>query len=442
MSELSGRVPPQSLDVEQQVIAEMLCDANGVTSVISIITASDFYKPAHSKIFSAITKLFERSEPVDTITVTEQLRLDGYLDDIGGPLYIADISMKATSSANAEYHAKIILEKSILRQMITTGTEMVSRAFGEQDDALELLGEFEDKILKVAGVIKKDMPRSLSELTNPVIDSIDKMRSGEKKTFGISSGFKKFDEYTGGFEPANLYIIAARPSIGKTALALSMMLNIKEPSMLFSLEMDNEAITLRLLSQESRISFYRLRNGYVHTNDDGISIAQAHQKLDNKKIFIDDSGSTTIYDIKTKTKRMIQDEGIKIIFIDYLQLMSAPKTDRIQNRDQEIGYLTKSLKQIAKDFHIPVVLLSQLSRGVESRSDKRPVLSDLRESGNIEQDADVVIFPHRDKMDSNVMPELIIGKNRNGQTGAFDVTFIGDIMRFQDYEAPSLNDKW
>ncbi len=442
MSEQSGRVPPQALEIEKQVLGEMLCDANGVMNVLSIISANDFYKPAHNKIFSAIVKLFERSEPADSITVVEQLRSDGHLDEIGGPLYIADLSMMATSSANAEYHAKIILEKSILRQMIATGNEMVSKAFGEQDDALELLGKAEDDILKISGITRKDLPKGISELTNTVVDDIERMRSGEKKSFGISSGFKKLDEYTGGFEPANLYIIAARPSIGKTALALSMMLNIKEPSALFSLEMGNEAITLRLLSQESKISFYRLRNGYVHTDSDGIDLARAHQRLDSKKIFIDESSSATIYDIKTKTKRMIQDADIKIIFIDYLQLMSAPKSDRIQNRDQEIGYITKSLKQLSKDLHIPVVLLSQLSRGVESRSDKRPVLSDLRESGNIEQDADVVIFPHRDKMDENVRPEMIIGKNRNGQTGAFDVTFIGDIMRFQDYEAPSFNDKW
>ena len=430
-----------SEEAEKSVLSAILNDPQSITKVFSILTKDDFYKPSHKKIFETMAELFEENVVIDLITVSSKLK------EKISEIEIAAISSFTYTATNIEFHARIVKQDSILRDLKKIGEKITIDSQREEADAFEILGDAENSLMETSGILRVRKPEPLRNLIHPVVEMLDKIRSGERKTIGIQTGIYKLDEYLSGFQNGDLITIAARPSIGKTSLALSIAKNISLdiPVGFFSLEMSNEQLLIRLLSMESGINSINIRTG-KYPDSDFKSLHHAISKIHNLSLHIDDQSRQSVLEIKSKTKRLISESGIKIIFIDYLQLMNAPKSD---TRDQEIGKITSGLKEMAKEFSIPVVILAQLSRATEARESKRPELSDLRESGNIEQDSDIVLFIHRpefyrkntfeDGRNAIGTAEINIGKNRNGRTGLFDMTFILETTSFKNM-APSGNE--
>lgn len=450
IEQTSGRVPPQAVDVEMSVLGAMLLDKEAIARVLEILDETAFYKPAHQIIFKAIISLFEKNEAADSITVVEELRRMGKLDEIGGPVYIADLSMKVTSYANVEYHAKIVLEKALMRNLISASSEITSRAFNEQDDALDLLDEAENKIFQIS---EKRMKRSFIPMKEAMFSTMEMLESIHGKHSGVTgvpSGFTALDNMTGGFQNSDLIIVAARPSMGKTALVLSMARNAavdhNKPIGFFSLEMSAQQLVLRLICAEARVDAHSVRTGRL-PEEQWRHLSTRIGKLYNAKIFIDDTPALSILELRAKARRLRAEHDISMIIIDYLQLMQGPKN--VQSREQEISTISRSLKALAKELNIPVIALSQLNRAVETSADKRPTLANLRESGAIEQDADVVLFIHRPEK-YNIMEEggkstqgiaeIIIGKQRNGPTGEVELTFINQYARFENLALPTFDE--
>jgi replicative DNA helicase len=438
-----GRVPPQAVDVEMAVLGAMLLDKGAIAKALEILDDSSFYKPAHQRIFAGMMALFERSEPVDLITLVDELRRRAELDKIGGEYYLTELTTRVTTAANIEYHAHIILEKALMRQLISSSAEVVGRAYSETEDALDLLDEAEQKIFQISERRMKKSFVSMNTAVHQTMEMLESIHGKHSGVTGVPSGFTELDNYTGGFQNSDLIIVAGRPSQGKTALVLSLARNAsilhEVPVAFFSLEMSNQQLVLRLICAEARVDAHSVRTGRL-PEDEWRKLSTSIGKLYKAKIFIDDTPALSALEIRAKARRLKAEHNIGLIIVDYLQLMQGPKS--AQSREQEISTISRSLKALAKELNTPVIALSQLNRAVELRGDKRPVLADLRESGAIEQDADVVLFVHRPEMfginvDENNEPtegmaEIIIGKQRNGPTGSARLAFIKQYARFEN----------
>jgi replicative DNA helicase len=448
-SPAEGRVPPQAVDVEMAVLGAMLLDKGAIGKAIEILDDSSFYKPAHQRIFTAMVALFERSEPVDLITLVEELRRRGDLDKIGGEYYLTDLTSRVTTAANIEYHAHIVLEKALMRQLISSSSEVVGRAYSETEDALELLDEAEQKIFQISEQRMKKSFISMSTAVHQTMEMLESIHGKHSGVTGVPAGFTEVDNLTGGFQKSDLIIVAGRPSQGKTAFALSVARNASVLHNFavgfFSLEMSWQQLTMRLICAEARVDAQAVRTGRL-PEDEWRHLSTGLGKLHKAPLFIDDSAGLSILEIRAKARRLKAEHNVGLIIVDYLQLMQGPKN--AQSREQEISQISRSLKALAKEIDVPVIALSQLNRAVELRGDKRPVLADLRESGAIEQDADVVLFVHRPEKhnipevtlpDGNTLPsagiaEIIVGKQRNGPTGNAFLTFIDRPARFANLE--------
>jgi replicative DNA helicase len=449
-----GKIPPQALDLEEAVLGAMLIDKKGVDEVIDILQPEAFYKAANQYIFEAIYQLFHDSQPIDLLTVSAELRKVGKLEAVGGEFYLVQLSQRVASSAHIEFHARIILQKFIQRSLIRISNEIIETAYKDSTDVFDLLDEAESKLYDVSqGNIKK----SSETAQNLVLEAKKRIEDISKREglSGVSTGFEKLDKLTSGWQPSDLIIIAARPGMGKTALTLSMARNMavtKEiPVAFFSLEMSSVQLITRLISSETGLSSEKLRTGKL-ADHEWQQLNVKVTDLEKAPLFIDDTPSLSIFDLRAKARRLSSQHGIKLIIVDYLQLMTAGSSSKAGNREQEISTISRNLKALAKELDIPVIALSQLSRAVETRGGtKRPMLSDLRESGAIEQDADIVSFIYRpeyynidewddeERTPSQGQAEFIVAKHRNGGLDNIRMKFVGHLGKFEDldtFDAP------
>ncbi|MCK9618488.1 MAG: replicative DNA helicase [Lentimicrobiaceae bacterium] len=443
-----GKVPPQAIDLEEAVLGAIMLEKDALTTVIDILKPEIFYKEAHQEIFSAIQQLFSSAQPIDILTVTNELNSLGNLDLVGGPFYITQLTGRIASAANIEYHARIVLQKFIQRELIGISTEIVKDAFEDTTDVFELLDRAERNLFSVSENNLRRNYDTMHNLIREAVKKIEAARNQEGHLSGVPSGFSELDRITAGWQPSDLIIIAARPGMGKTALVLSMARNIaveyKRPVAVFSLEMSSIQLVTRLISSETLISSEKLRKGMLE-NYEWEYLNQKIGTLIDAPLFIDDTPALTIFELRAKCRRLKSQHDIKMIIIDYLQLMSA-SLDGKGNREQEISTISRSLKALAKELDVPVIALSQLSREVEKRqsSSKKPILSDLRESGAIEQDADVVVFIYRpdyyklSEEDEKDAAEIIIAKHRNGPLKEIKLRFISNFAKFEDYSSGSV----
>lgn len=450
-----GKVPPQAVELEEAVLGAMMLEKDAVSSVIDILQPKVFYKESHQKIFSAIYQLFGKSEPVDILTVTNELKNSGELEMVGGPYYITMLTSRIASAANVEYHARIILQKHIQRELINISSEVIKEAFEDTTDVFNLLDKAEQNLFSVSETNLRRNFEDMHSLVKQAIEDIESARDSESHLRGVPSGFVDLDRITTGWQKSDLIILAARPSMGKTALALTMARNIAvdfdRPVAIFSLEMSSVQLVTRLIASESELKSEKLKKGDLQDYE----WEQLHTKISgliDARIFIDDTPALTIFELRAKCRRLKQQHDIQMVFVDYLQLMSGGG-DNKGNREQEISQISRSLKALAKELDVPVLALSQLSRAVENRpgQSKRPILSDLRESGAIEQDADLVLFIYRpeyyglhemeDGTTTRRMAELIIAKHRNGPTGEVRLKFIDTFAKFEDYSETRTGSK-
>ncbi len=444
----AGRTPPQAVDVEKSVLGAMLIDKEAVPKAFEILDAESFYDPTHQKLYRSMLSLFEKGEPVDAVTVVEDLRSRGELDPMEDPSYISSLTMNVTSSANIDYHARIVLERALMRNLIAASTAVASRAYSDTEDALDLLDEAESKIFQISERRLKKTFTPISRAMHETFAMLEEIHGKHSGVTGVPSGFRSLDDMTGGFQNSDLIILAGRPSQGKTALALSIARNAalhhskKTSVAIFSLEMSEQQLIIRMLSAEARVNAHLLRTGKLPA-ENWKYLSRNVGRLADAKIFIDDSASLSILELRAKARRLKAEHGIGLLIADYLQLIQGPKS--AESREREIAMISRSLKALAKELNIPVIALSQLNRALESRGDKRPVLADLRESGGLEQDADVVIFVHRPEtynikeikdvdggtVDAEGLAEIIIGKQRNGPTGHALLTFKKEYAGFE-----------
>jgi replicative DNA helicase len=443
-----GRVTPQAVDVEEAVLGAMMLEQSAVNSVIDVLSPESFYKPAHQRIFDIIQNLFNDSEAIDLLTVTEALRKSGDLELVGGAFAVANLTTRVASTANVEFHARIVSQKYIQRELIRVSSNIIEKAFDEKTDVFDLLDEAESGLFKVAeGNIRKSY-ETMNVVVKKAIDNIDKARAQDGGVSGVPSGFADLDKLTGGWQRSDMIVLAARPGMGKTAFVLTMARNIAVdqgiPVAVFSLEMSSVQLVQRLISAETEISSDKFRKGTLEDHE----YQQLHDrigKLSNAPLFIDDTPGLNVFELRAKCRRLKSTHGIDLVIIDYLQLMNGSNSGG-GNREQEISSISRSIKSIAKELDIPVIALSQLSRMVETRGgDKRPMLSDLRESGAIEQDADIVSFiyrpeyygftEHEQGLDTNGLAEFILSKHRHGSLGTVHMKFIKHLAKFADYSA-------
>ncbi len=421
----------------------MLIEKEAVPKAIELLKTESFYLKEHQLIFEAMVHLFDAGEPIDTVTVYEELKKREQTEVSGGAVYLSKLSQNISSAANIEYHAKIILEKEILRGLISSAHEIARSAYEGTEDAFDLLDLAESKIFEITESHLKKSYQGMDRAVRDALEYIEAIHSNTTKKFSVPTGFYELDELLGGFQKSDLIIIAARPSMGKTALALSLARNAsiehKVPIGIFSLEMSTMQLVIRLLCAEGRLNAHLVRTGKL-PHEEGVKLSKNAHKLIEAPLFVDDTPAQTVLEIRAKARRLKAEHDIGMIIIDYLQLMQGPTNS--ESREREISHISRSLKSLAKELNIPVVALAQLNRAVEARTDKRPQLSDLRESGSIEQDADVVIFLNRPEYygimknengDSNEgVAEIIIGKQRNGPTGTVRLAFIKEYARFEN----------
>ena len=449
-----GKIPPQAIDLEEAVLGAMLIDEKGVNEIIELLSPEVFYKRSHQLIYESIERLFRESEPIDLLTVSADLKKNKNFEQVGGDFYLISLSQKVSSSAHIEFHSRIILQKYIQRKLITISNEIIQKSYNESTDVMDLLDEAESKLYDVAQGNIKTSTESAQNLVIRAKNRIEEIAKQEGLS-GVSTGFDKLDKLTSGWQPSDLVIIAARPGMGKTALALSMARNISVkqdiPVAFFSLEMSSVQLITRLISSETGLSSDKLRTGKLADHEwQQLNIKVSD--LESAPLYIDDSPSLTIFELRAKARRLASSHGIKLIIIDYLQLMNIGSSNKAGNREQEISTISRNLKALAKELDIPVIALSQLSRAVETRGGtKRPILSDLRESGAIEQDADIVSFLYRPeyygitewddemKTPSEGQGEFIVAKHRNGALDSIKLKFIANLGKFEDlggYDSP------
>ena len=447
-SQIDGKLQPQAIELEKAVLGALMIDNESLSDAIDSLQAEYFYAPKHQKIFEAIVNLFNNTQPVDILTVSEELKRMEMFKEIGGLGYISELTNNVSSSSNTEFHARIIAEKFIKRSLINISRKISNDAFDDSVDIFDLLNDAEANLFTVTeGTLRKSYDK-MSSLIKGALENIETLRNKEDGLSGVPSGFTNVDRVTSGWQKSDLVIVAARPGMGKTAFALTMARNVavdhNTPIGFFSLEMSSEQLVNRLIASEAELGASKLRKGDLADHE----MVQLHEKikhLSEAPIFIDDTPGLSIFELRAKARRLVKNHGVGIIMIDYLQLMTAGGTGG--NREQEISTISRSLKGIAKELKIPVIALSQVNRGVESRTgvgSKRPMLSDLRESGAIEQDADIVTFIYRPEYykiyewdngdDSRGQGELIIAKHRNGSLNNVRLKFTGEFAKFSDLD--------
>src|SRR5262250_372922 len=439
---VAERTLPHNLEAERSVLGAVLLHNDAFNLAAEVIDSSDFFRDAHRRIFEKMVKLAERGDAIDLVTLKEELGRSGDLDEVGGPAYIAALVDGVPRSTNVEHYARIIKEKSTLRQLIYSANKIVASAYEAEDDADVILDEAEHAIFAIADNKVRDGFVSLRDLAQASLDTIEKLHARKELITGVPTGFTDLDELTSGLQPSDLIIVAARPSMGKTSLVLNVAQHVGTKTDLsvgvFSLEMSKEQLFLRMLTGEARIDAHRLRGGFLGERDWG-KLSHAIGTLSEAKIFIDDAPGIGVLEMRAKCRRLAAEHGLDLVIIDYIQLMQG--RGRFENRTLEVASISRSLKGLAKELNVPIIVLSQLSRAPESRSDHRPQLSDLRESGALEQDADVVVFIYREDMygdksqpptDAQGVAELIIAKQRNGPTGVVRLAFIREYTRFEN----------
>jgi replicative DNA helicase len=436
------RIPPQNLEAEQAVIGSMLMDRSAFVKAVEILSPDSFYRDAHRFIYEAMLELFDKGEPIDLVTVTEYLRKAQKLDAVGGAVYVADLLNAVPTAANVEYHAKIVEEKFVLRKLIEAGSGIVTAAFDSPEDVDLVLDQAEKSVFDIALKRVREGFFKIDSVLKKVLDKIDKLYGKAEPITGVSTGYADLDHLTAGFQNADLIIVAARPSVGKTALALNIALNVaiknKIPVAIFSLEMSKDQLAQRMLCSEAEIDAQKLRTATLP--DAGWKkLTKTLGKLSEAPIFIDDSPSCSSTEIRAKARRLKLERGLGMVIVDYLQLMRGGRS-KVENRVQEISEIARSLKTLARELDVPVIAVSQLSRAIEQRTDRIPRLSDLRESGEIEQTADVVLFIHRDDYynpasERGNIAEIIIAKQRNGPVGTVELVFRKDVAKFCNKES-------
>ncbi|MCE5336732.1 MAG: replicative DNA helicase [Desulfobacteraceae bacterium] len=441
MEDLSAelrKIPPQQIEAEQSLLGGLMVDSSGLPPALEILKGDEFYKESHRLIFRTIQDLFEANEPVDLLTVTDLLGKRNQLEGAGGAAYVASLTEIMGSSSNVAAYARIISEKAVLRRLIQSANEIISFSYGGGLGAEDVLDRAEEAIFKIAERKLRNSYFPLKEVIKQNILTIERLQEYRDSVTGVPSGFKDLDKLTAGFQKSDLIILAARPSMGKTALALNIARNAAQksgvPVGFFSLEMSKEQLAMRLLCMEALVDSHKIRTGFLSQHE-GAKLISAANSLD-VPIYIDDTPAITPLELRAKARRMMT-EGLGMVVVDYLQLMKGRET--ADRREQEISEISRSLKGLAKELDIPVIALAQLNRKVEERADKKPMLSDLRESGAIEQDADVIMFIYRDEIYTKQackepgVADIIIGKQRNGPTGEVKLTYIDTYTRFENY---------
>ena len=431
------RVPPHNLEAEESVLGAMMLSAEAIADVVEVVRPEDFYKSANGKIFDTLRAIYARGDPVDAITAVEELRRRDLLEDVGGHLYIHELVEQVPTPAAAGNYARIVAQHALMRRLIQAAADIMAMGYSAPEDPERVADQAEQRIYEVARQEEKDQVASLRQLVDQAMTDLEHIQNRESAFAGLPTGFRDVDELLSGLQPGNLIMLAARPGVGKSSLATNVARNVsvesRVPVAMFSLEMSRWEIGMRLLCAEAGVAWDRIRGRRVGA-DDWSRIVQAAEVLHDAPLSIVDSGNVTIVDIRAKARRLsARKQGLGLIIVDYLQLMSHHR--RVDNRQQEIAEISRSLKLLAKELAIPVLAVSQLNRDPERRQDKRPQLSDLRESGSLEQDADVVMFIHRDDSspDSKGLAELIVAKHRNGPTDSLRLTFLPHLTQFRNF---------
>jgi replicative DNA helicase len=432
-----GKLPPQNLEAEQSVLGAVLLESNALLKAIDIITEEDFYREGHRKIFRAMLDLFDKGEAIDLVTMSEYLTRSNDLESVGGNSYLAALAGQVPTAANVVYHAKILKEKSILRHLLRTSTEIASRVYESGHEADELLDIAEKRIFEISDKRVRTAFQPLRSVVKDSFTMIEQLYDKKEAITGVPSGFPELDEMTTGFQKGDIIVVGGRPSMGKTALSLNIAqhvgVELKEPVAIFSLEMSTRQLVMRMLCSEAMVDSNKVRKGFV-SKQDWHKLTSAAGRLTEAPVFIDDSSDINVLEMRAKARRLKMEHGLSLVIVDYLQLMRGRAS--FERREQEISDISRSLKSLAKELDIPVIALSQLNRGVELRTDKRPNLADLRESGAIEQDADVILFLYRDEVydkhnpDKRGKAEAIVAKQRNGPTGLVKLTYLDYCTKF------------
>ncbi len=445
LEDATYKVPPQNIEAEQSILGAILIENTALYKAIELIGINDFYKEAHKKIFLSMIELNEKNEAIDLVTLTEYLRKRNELDSVGGATYLSLLANTVPTAANIKYHSKIVYEKALLRNLINTATEIVSCGYENSRDIEELLDYAENAIFSISEKKIKPSFSAIKDIIKDSFETIERLSEKKERVTGIPTGFYDLDMLTSGFQPSDLIIVAGRPSMGKTAFCLCIAqhagIEKGQPVAIFSLEMAKEQLVIRMLCAEARVDSHKLRSGFL-AKSDWPRLTTAAGRLSEAPIFIDDAAGTSVLEMKAKARRLKAEHGLSLIIVDYLQLMSGRGERRRggpDTREQEISEISRSLKALAKELSVPVIALSQLNRAVESRQDKRPLLADLRESGAIEQDADVILFIYREEVykqteENKGVAEIIIGKQRNGPVGIVKMAFIDKYTRFENLE--------
>jgi replicative DNA helicase len=434
------KVPPQNLEAESSVLGGILLENDAINIVLELLLPEDFYRESHRKVFRAMIELTDRSEPVDLITLSEYLKSRGELDAVGGSAYLASLADFVPTAANIAYYARIVREKSILRSLIRTATEIATRGYEEQGNVEEFLDTAEKVIFDISEKKIKASFVAVGDMIKDTLKTVEKLYERKEMVTGVPTGYEDLDKLTAGLQPSDLVIVAGRPSMGKTAFSLNIAANAAFAGVgvaVFSLEMAKEQLVLRMLCSEARVNNSKVRSGYLAERDFP-KLANAAGRLHEALIYIDDTPAISVLELRAKARRLVRDRTKKVglIVIDYLQLMRG--MGGASNREQEISEISRSLKALAKELAVPVIAISQLNRRVEDRGDRRPMMSDLRESGAIEQDADVIMFIYRDEVynqnsEEKGKAEIIVAKQRNGPIDTVELTFLNEFMRFENY---------
>ncbi|MDQ0228136.1 replicative DNA helicase [Metabacillus niabensis] len=437
---LGDRIPPQNIEAEQAVLGAIFLQPSSLTLASELLIPEDFYRAAHQRIYNAMLELSDKGEPVDLVTVTAELADANLLEEVGGVSYLTDLANSVPTAANIEYYGKIVEEKSILRRLIRTATTIAQDGYTREDEVEVLLNEAEKTIMEVAQRKNAGAFQNIKDVLVQTYDNIELLHDRKGDITGIPTGFTELDKMTAGFQRNDLIIVAARPSVGKTAFALNIAQNVAtktdENVAIFSLEMGADQLVMRMLCAEGNIDAQRLRTGSLTPEDWG-KLTMAMGSLSNSGIYIDDTPGIRVSEIRAKCRRLKQESGLGMVLIDYLQLIQG--SGRTDNRQQEVSEISRTLKELARELKVPVIALSQLSRGVEQRQDKRPMMSDIRESGSIEQDADIVAFLYRDdyydkESENKNIIEIIIAKQRNGPVGTVSLAFVKEYNKFVNLE--------
>jgi len=433
------RVPPHDVEAEESVLGSMMLSSEAIAEVVEVVKEEDFYRPAHQRIYRATLNLYGRGDPVDAVTTVDELRRTDQLDAVGGPLFVFNLVESVPTPASAAYYARIVSENALLRRLIDAASQIMARAYSVPEDARKAADEAEELIYSVSRTRGEEEVVPIGPVLEEGMEALERAQQRDSALAGIPTDFKDLDDILAGLHPGNLIILAARPGVGKSALAMNIARNItvghERTALVFSLEMSRFEIGMRLLCAEARVPWDKLRSGRL-APEDWVRFTDAADRLHEAPMFIVDSGSMNVVDIRAKARRMkASSRGLHLLIVDYLQLMGGHR--RFENRQQEIAEISRSLKMLAKELDVPIIAVSQLNRNPEARADKRPQLSDLRESGQLEQDADVVLLIHRDMTSSEVnqrqRAEVIVAKHRNGRVGSFELTFQESLTTFRNF---------